>query len=503
MTEYRQSIGSRSSAERLSRRRFLTVSSVALAGLGAAVLAACGQAPSTPTPAAAKPVAPAGAAPTAAAAQPTAAAAAQPTAAAAQPTTAAAPAAAAKSDLKKADLKTWIWWNDPVQSVKDMGANLNKKQPNLTQSVEAPADYWTKLQTALAGGAGPDIYLMNNVNYWSWAYKGVLLELDARLNGSDEAKDFMAHAWKPGVEFYRYKGKYLGVPFMMTSIVMFYNEDALGKAGLKPPAEIEETWTWDTYRDYALKLTKREGDKTTFWGAITTQGMELSWLNFIRSNGADYLNADNTKCVVDQDASVEAFDFLTNMALKDNVSPSPEVLQAESLSSVFATGKLGLWINASNASKTLNTQVKDFKYNYALLPLAPKTKKRAGNTNVVGWVLNKDGKAIDEAFVGLANMLTKDSGDILARADVLRPAREDSAELYYDTKVAGGPANRVAARKMFEWTTPLPTHEKVSWGEMTKPSNDWANQIFIGKVGAKEGLTKAAAEINDLFAKAK
>ena len=36
-------------------------------------------------------------------------------------------------------------------------------------------------------------------------------------------------------------------------------------------------------------------------------------------------------------------------------------------------------------------------------------------------------------------MLTKESQDVIARADVLRPAREDSAQLYYDPAAMGGP----------------------------------------------------------------
>ena len=95
--------------------------------------------------------------------------------------------------------------------------------------------------------------------------------------------------------------------------------------------------------------------------------------------------------------------------------------------------------------------------------------------------------------------MTKDSQDILAQADVLRPARDDSAQLYYDPEVTDGPANRIAAFEMFQWTTNLPTHDVVSWGEMLGPMGVWAPQIFAGAVGVEEGLKNMADETNALF----
>ena len=93
-----------------------------------------------------------------------------------------------------------------------------------------------------------------------------------------------------------------------------------------------------------------------------------------------------------------------------------------------------------------------------------------------------------------------DSQDILAKANVLAPVRNDSAELYYDPAL--GPANRKAAFKMQEWTTALPTHEKVTWGEMMQPVGEWQTEIFEGRTGVEEGLKNIADAVNGLFDKA-
>ena len=112
---------------------------------------------------------------------------------------------------------------------------------------------------------------------------------------------------------------------------------------------------------------------------------------------------------------------------------------------MFLTGKLATLPGGSWVMKTLNEQLTDFTYNIAVLPKSPKTGGNGGTTNVVGLVINKDTKAMDQTWALMTHYLTKDSMDILAKADVLAPIRNDSAELYYDPAL--GPANRAAASR--------------------------------------------------------
>ena len=115
----------------------------------------------------------------------------------------------------------------------------------------------------------------------------------------------------------------------------------------------------------------------------------------------------------------------------------------------------------------------------------------------MGVVLNQDGKSRDLSWALLTHFLSKDSQDVIARADVLAPVRNDSAELYYDLKL--GPPNRKAALGMQRWTTPLPAHERVSWTEMLAPVNEWQPKILDGSAPVKDGLTQMAAQVNALL----
>lgn len=401
--------------------------------------------------------------------------------------------------LEPADLAIWVWWPSPVASLNTMGAYFMGANPGITVTAEAPTDYWTKLQTALAGGAGPDIYFMNNVNYWSWANKGVLVDLDEMVAADANMQDNLANSWDAAVEFYKFDGKYYGLPFMYTTVVLYYNEDYIKSEGLATPAEVGDDFDWTMCREYANKLTKRDGDNYTMYG-WQSSGIETGWLNFVRGNGGDYLSEDGTKCIIDEAPSVEAWQWMVDMQLVDLVAPSATATQAESPLSMFMTGKIAMLTDGDWTMKTYNEQLTDFTYNISILPKSPNTGNRGGTSNIVGLVMNNSTKYIDQSWALMTHLLSKYSQDLFAKADVLAPVRNDSAAIYFANEK--GPSNRMAAFDMKEFTTALPTHRVVTWSEMMKPTGEWQTEIFEGRIGVQEGLTNMAADVNDLFAKA-
>ena len=62
-------------------------------------------------------------------------------------------AADVRPQLRTANLRFQLWYPTPVPALKNIADLLNQKYPQLKVDVEAPGDYWTKLQTAIAGGA--------------------------------------------------------------------------------------------------------------------------------------------------------------------------------------------------------------------------------------------------------------------------------------------------------------------------------------------------------------
>ena len=55
---------------------------------------------------------------------------------------------------------------------------------------------------------------MNNVNYWSWAHRGVLYDMTELAAADDAMQDNIANSWQGAVDFYNYKGQQYGMPYM-------------------------------------------------------------------------------------------------------------------------------------------------------------------------------------------------------------------------------------------------------------------------------------------------
>ena len=222
------------------------------------------------------------------------------------------------------------------------------------------------------------------------------------------------------------------------------------------------------------------------WGLLSTGGIEAGWINFVRANGGNFLNTDYSECIIDSAESIEAWNYLADFRRADGISPSPEALQAEWVNSLFQTGRFAMYPSGNWEMSFLNEQLNDFSYNITLLLFSPSTGERGGTTNIVGVVINNNTPAKDQSWSLMTHLLSKDSQDELARANVLASVRHDSAELYYNPDL--GPSNRMAALEMQQWTTALPTHEVVTWCEMMQPTTEWQTEIFEGRVSVEEEL---------------
>ena len=399
--------------------------------------------------------------------------------------------------LPPATLDVWLWWKDPVEPLQQMGERFAQKVPGSKVNVDAPAAYWDKLTSALAGSAGPDLFFMNNVNYWAWANRGLLVDLDRLVAADGEMRRNLDASWKDAVTFYKFQGKNYGLPYLYTTVVLYYNTELLKAANLKPPAEVGDAFDWTMARDYAQQLTRREGGDVRTWGIMSTEGIETGWLNFVRANGGDFLDKDHQKCVVDQPAAQEAWQYLVDLRVKDRLSPDVPALQAMSAQNLFINGKLALWPNGSWQMKTLNALRSGLQYDVALLPAAPKTRRRGGTTNIVGVVLNKDGKSRDQSWALLTHLLSKEfTGHHRPRGRPRPGAQRFRRSLLRSDARPGQPQGG-------PWHAALddapPGARAGLLDQMLVPVNEWQPKILEGSVPVKDGLTQMAAQVNALL----
>lgn len=169
------------------------------------------------------------------------------------------PEAGDKSEKVAISYAIWDKNNQPgLQQVID---SFQKKHPNISVKLElTPWDqYWTKLQTAVTGGAAADVFWMNPLNLPLYAKNNVIAPVD-------ESKIDISGFPKAVTDGHRFGGKLYGTPMDVSVIGLWYNKELFDQGGVKYPTA---DWTWDDLKAAAKKLTvpdkKQYGLLSTMW----------------------------------------------------------------------------------------------------------------------------------------------------------------------------------------------------------------------------------------------
>ena len=218
---------------------------------------------------------------------------------------------------------TYAMWGDTTelanqQKIVDAFRALN---PTITVKVTV-ADwdsYWPKLQTDLAGGNAPDVFLMDGPLFADYQTRDQLLDLSPLI--ARDGFDTTQLADLAVKDFTGADGHLYGLPRDLNTIALFYNKTMFDAAGLPYP---DATWDWAKLVEVATKLTKTSGAKTTQWGFYTeTSDMENYWSSLVWQAGGDILSADKKTVVIDSDQAAAGIQFLQDLIYKDKVMAQP------------------------------------------------------------------------------------------------------------------------------------------------------------------------------------
>jgi multiple sugar transport system substrate-binding protein len=106
-------------------------------------------------------------------------------------------------------------------------------QAELVQVVGSETDT-TKLMTAVRGGTGPDVYMLDRFIVAQRASEGVLQDLSEFMGGEDFSEIHIPFAWAEA----NFQGKPYALPANTDARALFYNKGMLQEAGVDP-AELD------------------------------------------------------------------------------------------------------------------------------------------------------------------------------------------------------------------------------------------------------------------------
>jgi len=231
---------------------------------------------------------------------------------------------------------TYFTFSAAPDHLKDLDAIIkafNKEHPNITIDVQtaAYADYFTKLQTSVAGGTAPDTFELNYENFVTYASAGSLLDLTAPSSADAE---FDASAYYPkAYGVFQQDAKQYGLPESFSDVLLLYNKDLFDAAGVSYPTA---DWTWDDELANAQKLTNAASGT---WGDFQPVQF-FEFYKVLAQNGGSFFSPDGKTVTFNDPKGVEAAQWLISKVGK--VTPE-SAFGPDQDTALFKAGKLAMW----------------------------------------------------------------------------------------------------------------------------------------------------------------
>jgi multiple sugar transport system substrate-binding protein len=171
-------------------------------------------------------------------------------------------------------IKMWMHEHPPRLPIdKQIIADFEKANPDITiqYQVIAASEYATKLLTAFASGAGPDLFNQFSGLVAQYYNARILAPIDYDATGFGDEKGFSGHFFS-GLDGIRFAGKYYGIPTEVSNYACYANNALWKEAGLDPNKDFPKTW--EAFPAIAEKLTKRDAN-----GVPIRRGFDFNWPN--------------------------------------------------------------------------------------------------------------------------------------------------------------------------------------------------------------------------------
>ncbi len=190
---------------------------------------------------------------------------------------------------------TYGWWsNGPIKdnSMLDWVKQFEAAHPNIKVKAEILPwpNYWSKLQTTVAGGNAYDIVGMAGSQAAPYFNQGVLYDLSTFSDYQDAAKNLHADA----VHLGNWNGKQYTLPVGIYVPLLGYNKTLLKAAGVSFPDPVTPM-EFDAFKTMAHKLVKQSNGKYTQY-AININYLDPLWTALVDLEGGQvYDNSVNPK----------------------------------------------------------------------------------------------------------------------------------------------------------------------------------------------------------------
>ena len=276
----------------------------------------------------------------------------------------------ATNSEEEVEIDFWHMYTDGVMAeevLPELIAEFEDEHPHITVNHLGTNffDYWTKLNTAIAGNVAPDLAMNDSSTVAARAANNILVPLNQYI----EADDFDTSVYYPVLmDAMEYEGDYYGIANDTDVRVLYWNKDHFREAGLDPDTPPAN---WEELIEFTELLTKRNDD-----GSIQQMGFTPDmWLSNIQvhtlawTNGGDFWDDDLNPTFM-QPENLEAVEFIKYFH---------DYYGADAMSAFrseagvmdhgpFVEGRLSMVMDVGNLTRTILRENPDMDYGIADLP---------------------------------------------------------------------------------------------------------------------------------------
>lgn len=202
-------------------------------------------------------------------------------------------------------------------------------------SEPSPADYYTKLQTTLAGGTSADLFWLSQEYVASYADREALLDITDRI-AADQSPAANVEDYFPSVfQTAQYDGRTFGLPWISQPVMLYYNPALFQAAGV---AEPDANWDWTAFKDAAAKLTNPSqgvyGTSFNDWPPIQM---------FIWQAGGEVVSEDLTSCPIDSPEAIQGAQFYADIIYNEQYAPTRATITEQGFGEMVKAGKVAMF----------------------------------------------------------------------------------------------------------------------------------------------------------------
>ena len=281
-----------------------------------------------------------------------------------------APAGSAAPESISLDFAAWADGSD-IPAWEELERVYEEMHPHV-DIVTAPsgtgADYYTALQTSVAGGEPPDMASFQGWEWQPYADAAQLTALDAYIEQENFTGPYPEGVQSIADSTLRGGNRYL-MPLQVGVMLMFYARKPFDEAGLDYPTD---DWTYEDFVSLAEALTDTSG-ATKMYG-FQPSGIWPRDIHWIRSTGQQEFDAlvDPVTAMFDQPDIIEIVQVVTqDFQYRMGVSPTPADMSGGT--NTIDTGNAalkyeGAWFFPRLNSPELREAGKEIAFDVVMMP---------------------------------------------------------------------------------------------------------------------------------------